>query len=68
MGEEKGRGWTFGLVGLLTNWGIPKARVEEYETHIRQGGVLIGVQARSDADGTYLQNEWQAAGGTLVRA
>ena len=57
-----------GLIGALTNWGIPKARVEEYESQIRQGGVLIGVQARDDADTSYLQNEWQAAGGVLVHA
>lgn len=57
-----------GLIGALTNWGIPKTRVEEYESQIRQGGVLIGVKARDDADATHLQNEWQAAGGMLVRA
>jgi hypothetical protein len=57
-----------GLIGALTNWGIPKARVEEYESQIRQGGVLIGVKTRSDADTAYLQNEWQAAGGSLLRA
>lgn len=57
-----------GLIGALTNWGIPKGRVEEYESQIRQGGVLLGVQARDDADSSYLQNEWQAAGGVLVRA
>lgn len=57
-----------GLVGALTNWGIPKTRVEEYESQIRNGGVLIGVKARSDDDATHLQNEWQAAGGTLIRA
>ena len=57
-----------GLVTALTNWGIPKGRIEEYESEIRQGGVLIGVQARNDADTAYLQNEWQAAGGVLVRA
>lgn len=57
-----------GLVTALTNWGIPKGRVEEYESEIRRGGVLIGVQARNDADTAYLQSEWQAAGGVLVRA
>ncbi|GFE83603.1 hypothetical protein GCM10011487_56030 [Steroidobacter agaridevorans] len=57
-----------GLVTALTNWGIPKGRIEQYESEIRQGGVLIGVQARDDADTAYLQNEWQAAGGVLVRA
>jgi len=57
-----------GLVTALTDWGIPKARLEEYESEIRRGGVLIGVRARDDADTAYLQNEWQAAGGLLVRA
>lgn len=57
-----------GLIGALTNWGIPKGRVEEYESQIRSGGILIGVHTKSDADTAYLQNEWQAAGGTLVRA
>jgi hypothetical protein len=57
-----------GLVTALTNWGIPHSRIEEYESEIRQGGVLIGVQARNDADTAYLQNEWQAAGGVLIRA
>lgn len=57
-----------GVIGLLTNWGIPKARVEEYESEIRNGGILIGVKTKSDADTAQLQNEWQAAGGALVRA
>jgi len=57
-----------GLVTALTHWGIPKGRIEEYESEIREGGVLIGVQARDAADTACLQNEWQAAGGVLVRA
>lgn len=61
-------GVTGGLIGALTNWGIPKTRVEQYESHIRNGGILIGVKTKSDADTAYLQNEWQAAGGELVRA
>lgn len=59
---------TGGLIGALTNWGIPKARIEHYESQIRQGGVLIGVKAKNDADTAYLQNEWQAAGAVLIRA
>jgi hypothetical protein len=58
---------TGGLIGALTNWGIPKGRVEEYESQIRQGGVLIGVNVRNDADAAYLQQAWQAAGGVLIR-
>lgn len=59
-------GVTGGLIGALTNWGIPKTRVGEYEDFIRQGGILIGVKSLSEADTESLQKEWQAAGGTLV--
>lgn len=55
-----------GLIGALTNWGVPKARVEEYESHIRHGGILIGVKPRSEEDARALKQEWQAAGGTFV--
>ena len=61
-------GVTGGLIGALTNWGIPKKRVEEYETHIREGGILIGVKPRSEEDSLHLQRAWQAAGGTLVHS
>lgn len=61
-------GVTGGLIGALTNWGIPRSRLEQYESQIREGGILIGVKTKCDADTAYLQNEWQAAGGELVRA
>lgn len=57
-----------GLIGALTNWGIPKSRVQEYEGMIRKGGILIGVKTKSDEDAAYLQNEWQAAGGQLIKS
>jgi hypothetical protein len=55
-----------GLVGMLTNWGIPKSRVEEYQGHIRDGGILMGVKPRSEEDARYLEQEWVRAGGRLV--
>ncbi|HEY0942218.1 MAG TPA: hypothetical protein VGE08_19155 [Steroidobacter sp.] len=61
-------GVTGGLIGALTNWGIPRTRVEEYESQIRNGGILIGVKTKSAADTAFLQTEWQAAGAELVRA
>jgi hypothetical protein len=51
-----------GLVGALTNWGIPKNRVEEFEQSIRDGNILIGVNARSEEDARQLRQEWAAAG------
>lgn len=55
-----------GLVGALTDWGVPKGRVEEYEASIRDGGMLLGVKPRSDEDAEYIEREWQACGGELV--
>lgn len=60
-------GVTGGLVGALTNWGIPRNRVEDYEAHIREGGILIGVKARSDDDAAELRDAWVAAGGRMVQ-
>jgi hypothetical protein len=54
-----------GLAGALTNWGVPKARVDEYETEIRNGSVLIGVKPKSEDDRRYLEQEWTAAGGLI---
>jgi hypothetical protein len=59
-------GLTGGLVGALTNWGIPKGRVEQYEQSVRDGNILIGVQARSEEDARQLQQDWAAAGGQAV--
>lgn len=59
-------GITGGLIGALTNWGIPKSRVEQYEQAIRDGNILIGVEARSAEDARKLQQDWAAAGGQSV--
>jgi hypothetical protein len=59
-------GITGGLIGALTNWGIPKSRVEHYEQSIRDGNILIGVEARSGEDARQLQADWAAAGGRSV--
>jgi len=48
-----------GLVGALVGWGIPEERVKRYETGIKNGGILMGVKSRSDADARYFQEEWQ---------
>jgi hypothetical protein len=55
-----------GVAGALTNWGVPKTRVQDYEAHIHQGGILIGVNPRSEEEARALRQEWQSAGGTLV--
>jgi hypothetical protein len=56
-----------GLAGALTNWGIPKGRVEAYEKQIRDGGILMGVKPKSAQDATELAIQWESAGGVMVR-
>lgn len=48
-----------GIVGALIGWGIPEERVRQYEQGIREGGILMGVRARSDDDATRLRDAWQ---------
>lgn len=57
-----------GLVGALIGWGIPEERVKRYESGIKNGGILMGVKARSDDDAKYFQQEWQRNKGTEVYA
>lgn len=47
-----------GLVGALVGWGIPEERVKQYEEGLKQGGILMGVKPRSDADADRFEEEW----------
>jgi len=57
-----------GLVGALVGWGIPEEHVKRYESGIKNGGILMGVRARSDDDATYLQQQWQRNKGSEIYA
>jgi hypothetical protein len=57
-----------GLVGALIGWGIPEERIAEYESGIREGGILMGVRPRSDEDALAFQNSWRDANGQLIRS
>jgi hypothetical protein len=52
-------GLTGGLVGALIGWGIPEDRAREYESGIKEGGTVLGVNPRSDEDADYFENEWR---------
>jgi hypothetical protein len=55
-----------GLVGALVGWGIPEERVKHYEAGIKEGGILLGVNSRSDEDAEYLEREWKSSRGEHV--
>ena len=51
-----------GLIGALVGWGIPEERVKHYEQGIKEGGILMAVKPRSDADATHFEQEWKHSG------
>jgi hypothetical protein len=59
-------GLAAGLIGALGDWGIPQERLHKYEAGIRDGGILMMVEARSDEDARHIGGQWQAIGGSDV--
>jgi hypothetical protein len=56
-----------GIVGGLIGAGIPEERAERYEKGIKEGHIVIAVQARNDDDARYLENEWGNYGHDIYR-
>src|ERR671921_1251005 len=48
-----------GLIGALVGHGIPEEHAKRYEQGIREGGIVMGVQPRSDEDADYFENNWR---------
>ena len=59
-------GLTGGLVGALIGSGIPEERAKLYDEGVRNGGVVMGINARNDDDATYLENEWRNSRGEHI--
>lgn len=59
-------GATGGLVGALIGAGIPEERVKDYEEGIKNGGIMMGVNPKSDEDAAYLEGEWKRHRGENV--
>ncbi|WP_207420628.1 hypothetical protein [Desertivirga brevis] len=53
-------GLTGGLVGALIGSGIPEDRAKEYESGIKDGGIVMGVTPRSQEDADYFDREWSS--------
>jgi len=52
-------GATGGIIGALIGAGIPEERVKHYETGLKEGGIVMGVNTRSDEDAEYLETDWK---------
>jgi len=55
-----------GLLGALIGWNMPEERVKHYEKGIKDGGILMGVQARNDEDAAHIENQWTQNRGTHI--
>lgn len=47
-----------GGIGALVGAGIPEERVKEYESGLKNGGILMGVKPRTPEDRAYFDEEW----------
>jgi hypothetical protein len=59
-------GLTGGLIGALVGSGIPEDRAKEYESGIKEGGIVMGVNPRSDEDADYFESEFRNHRGESV--
>jgi hypothetical protein len=59
-------GLTGGLLGALVGSGIPEDRAKEYESGVKEGGIVMGVQPRSEEDAQYFENEWRNSNGESI--
>jgi hypothetical protein len=59
---------TGGVIGALIGAGIPEYRAKVYEAGIKSGGILLGVEAKSDGEVKKLEELLDAVGAENVRA
>ena len=57
-----------GLLGALIGWGIPEETVKHYEQGIKNGGILMGVAPKTDADREHFSTRWSTPHATTTAA
>ncbi len=58
---------TGGLIGALVGAGIPEHRARVYDSGLREGGILLGVEAKSAEDANKLEELLEDLGAQHVR-
>lgn len=60
-------GATGGLVGALVGAGLPEYTAKHYEERISQGGVVVGVEARTEDEADVVERDLKDAGAEDVK-
>jgi len=55
-----------GLIGAMVGSGIPEDRAKEYESGVKEGGIVMGFNPRSDEDAEHFEQEWNTNKGEHV--
>jgi hypothetical protein len=55
-----------GAIGALVGAGIPEERAKQYQTGLSEGGIVLGVNPRSDDDAEYVEREWKNSRGEHI--
>jgi uncharacterized protein (TIGR02271 family) len=50
-----------GLIGAMVGSGIPEDRAKEYEAGVKEGGIVMGFNPRSDEDAEYFEQQWNTS-------
>ena len=61
-------GVTGGVIGALIGAGIPEYRARVYESGLREGGILLGVEAKANEEADKLEQLLEDIGAQHVRA
>ena len=61
-------GATGGLIGMLIGTGIPEHRAKVYDTGVRGGGILLGIEAKTPEEVEKLETLLEDIGAEYVRA
>ncbi|MGH8251416.1 MAG: hypothetical protein ACREVI_12100 [Steroidobacteraceae bacterium] len=56
-------GLAAGLIGALGDWGVPKERIRQYEAAVKDGGILMLLETRDEADARAIERRWKELGG-----
>ncbi|MCA1758789.1 MAG: hypothetical protein LC658_03385 [Bacteroidales bacterium] len=61
-------GVTGGVIGALVGSGIPEARAKLYESGIKDGQIVLGVNPRNEEDAEYFEDNWRTNKAEEIRS